>query len=274
LQALIESDIPIDALGGVSGGAIVAGYYALHENLNDKAQMELQQLSEITCETMRLKGLTWPAISLFSSEKYTKQLRKIFGKVRMENLWRPLFCITCNLSKSSSVIHRKGLLWKKIRGSTAVPGVYPPLVINGEIHLDGGIVDNLPVRSMRQLSSNIGTVIAVELIHNIVNEKKYRFPPVLTFWQTLLAKLRLAHKDYHFPHFVDTFLRALLVGSAVEQNRSAKNADVLISPDLSAFGLLSVTKQQEAELIKLGYEATMKALKKWQRKDNGLHVKR
>jgi predicted acylesterase/phospholipase RssA/CRP-like cAMP-binding protein len=262
LKALHEAGIPIDALGGSSGGAIVAAYYALHENL-DKAGEELHDLSLITRQTMYLRGLTWPLVSLFSSAAYTKQLEKIFGKARMENLWLPLFCITCNLSKSTAVTHRRGMLWKKIRGSTAVPGVYPPLVINGELHQDGGIVDNLPVGAMHKFSSNIGTVIAVELIHNTMDAKDYKFPPILPFWQTLFTKLGLIHKDYHFPPLVDTFLRSLLVGSAVKQNESAKAADVLISPDLSKYNLLSVTKAQEQELIDLGYKATVKALKNW-----------
>lgn len=264
LKALIEAGVPIDVIGGTSGGSIVAGYYALHETYEDCHQ-QLRKLSKIAGESIFLKNLTWPAVSWFSSKSYTSQLKKMFGKAHIENLWLPLFCVTCNLAKNNQAIQRDGLLWKKIRASTAVPGVYPPLVIKGQMHLDGGIVNNLPVDMMRQLSPNIGTIIAVELIHNVKDEKKYKFPPVLPFWSTLFTKLGLIHKNYRFPGFVDTFLRSLLVGSAVKQTENAKTADVLISPDLSSFGLLSVTLQQEKELIEMGYQATIKALKQWHR---------
>jgi predicted acylesterase/phospholipase RssA len=188
----------------------------------------------------------------------------MFKQARIENLWLPFFCVTCNLSKSDQAMHKQGLLWKKIRGSTAVPGVYPPLVIHGHLHLDGGIVNNLPTDVMRKLSSSIGTIIAVELIHNVIEEKNYKFPPILTLSTVILSKLHLAYKDYKFPHFVDMFLRSLLVGSTVKQTENARSADVLISPDLSGYNLLNVTNKQADQLIELGYEAAIKAVKRWQ----------
>ncbi|MES2217805.1 MAG: patatin-like phospholipase family protein [Pseudomonadota bacterium] len=262
LKALNELGVPIDAIGGTSGGSIVAGYYAYHETYED-SRKQLLTLSEITGKAIRLWNVTWPAVSLFSSKTYTMELKKMFGAARIENLWLPYFCVTCNLSKSDQAMHKQGLLWKKIRGSTAVPGVYPPLVIHGQLHLDGGIVNNLPTDLMRKLSSSIGTIIAVELIHNVNEEKHYKFPPILTLSTVVMSKLRLAHKDYKYPHFVDMFLRSLLVGSTVKQTENAKSADVLISPDLSGYNLMKVTNKQADEMIKLGYDATVKAIKKW-----------
>ena len=263
LRGIHEAGIPIDVIGGTSGGSIVAGYYALHETYED-SNKQLQKLSDITRKAVCVTNLTWPAASIFSSKSYTKELRKVFTSARIENLWVPYFCVTCNLSKSDQVMHRLGFLWKKIRGSTAVPGVYPPLVIAGELHLDGGIVNNLPTDLMRKMSSSIGTVIAVELIHNVTEEKNYKFPPILPFFSTLLTKLRLINKDYRFPHFIDMFLRSLLVGSAVKQRENAKSADVLISPDLSGFNLLSVSSKQAQQLMDLGYRAAQEAIKHWQ----------
>jgi predicted acylesterase/phospholipase RssA len=263
LKAIKELDIPVDAIGGTSGGAIVAGYFALHETWED-SRKQLQMLSQITGNAVSITKITWPAVSIFSSKEYTQALKKMFSPFRIENLWLPFFCVTCNLSKSDQVMHKQGLLWKKIRGSTAVPGVYPPLVINGQLHLDGGIVNNLPTDLMRRLSSSIGTVIAIELIHNVTEEKHYNFPPILPLSTMILNKLHLAHKEYRFPHFVDMFLRSLLVGSAVKQNENAKSADVLISPDLSGYSLLSISTKQAEELIKKGYDAAIKSLQRWQ----------
>jgi NTE family protein len=263
LKALAELGVPIDAIGGTSGGAIVAGYYALHETYED-SRKQLQKLSDITGKAISVTNLTWPAVSIFSSKPYTLQLKKMFSPARIENLWLPFFCVTCNLSKSDQAVHKRGFLWKKIRGSTAVPGVYPPLVINGQLHLDGGIVNNLPTDLMRKMSSSIGTIIAVELIHNIIEEKHYKFPPILSLSSVLMNKLHLAHKDYKFPQFVDMFLRSLLVGSTVKQTENAQESDVLISPDLSGYNLLNVTVKQADELIDLGYKAGIKAIKRWQ----------
>ena len=75
-----------------------------------------------------------------------------YGKNKIANLWLPFFCVSCNISNITQVILRKGLLWKAIRSSTAVPAIFPPVVINGHLHLDGGIINNLPVDIMRNLS--------------------------------------------------------------------------------------------------------------------------
>jgi predicted acylesterase/phospholipase RssA/CRP-like cAMP-binding protein len=265
LKALEEAGIPVDAIGGTSAGSIVAGHYAIHESSEGRHE-KLRLLSAVTRKSVSLWNLTWPAASLYNATAYTETQKKIFGQVKIENLWLPFFSVACDLSKSTQVVNRRGLLWKKIRASTAVPGVYPPVIVNGRLRVDGGIVNNLPVDVMRKLSGSIGTVIAVQLVHNYKDDVKYKFPPSLPFWQVVLSKLGLVHRDYRFPHYIETFLRALLAGSSVKQRDSAAAADVLISPDLSAFNLLSVTEAEEDQLIEIGYQAAMAAIKKWKRK--------
>jgi NTE family protein len=261
LRALMESKVPIDFIAGTSGGAIVAAYYALHETYKDPHGI-LRELSVATTKTLSLTSLTWPAISISDSKYYTLQLQRIFSKKRIENLWRPFFCVSCNLTKNSAVIQRRGLIWQKIRSSSSIPGVFPPVVLKGKIYLDGGIVNNLPVDLMQQISDSIGTIIAVELIHTVPEEKAYNFPPILPFWKVILAKLRLGYKSYKFPHYIDTFLKSLLVGSSAKQMENSVAADILIRPDLSKFHLLNITLEQERELIKIGYKTTLRALKK------------
>lgn len=267
IKALLESDIPIDAIGGTSGGAIMAGYYALHETYED-SHTELHKLSVITHKAIALKNLTWPAVSLFNGKAYTETQMQIYGKAKVNDLWLPYFSVACNLSRNIQVIHRSGYLWKAIRSSTAVPAIFPPVVIKGEMHLDGGILNNLPVDVMRKLTPGIGTVIAVDLTRNTIDETEYNFPSMMPFWPTVLAKLKLAHKEYKFPHFVETFLKSLLAGSSAKQEENARTADILISPNLSRYGLLTLKAAQENELIELGYKAAHDAIKNWQQKNN------
>jgi hypothetical protein len=101
----------------------------------------------------------------------------------------------------------------------------------------------------------------VELIHVKQKDIEYNFPPILPLGKTFLAKMGLAYKQLRFPSFVDTFLKSLLAGSSAKQNENALAADILISPTLSGFDLLRVPQNQEKELIKIGYEATLEALK-------------
>ena len=153
-----------------------------------------------------------------------------------------------------------------MRSSTAVPAVFPPVVIKGELHLDGGILNNLPVDIMKKVVENKGFIIAVELTHYHKDVTKYNFPPVLPFWQTIFSKLGLAYKGYKFPSFTETFLKSLLAGSSAKQEENSLAADLLISPDLSQYRLLNITKQQENILIRKGYRSAFKAIKKWREK--------
>lgn len=264
LKALVNAGIPIDAIGGVSAGAIVGGYYALHETYED-TRSQLHKLTEVTRKAVSWRNVTWPAVSIFDGEDYTHQQRKMFGHAQIENLWLPFFCVACNLSKSRQVMHRSGPLWKRVRSSTSVPGIFPPVVIRGQIHVDGGIINNLPVDLMKRMSSNIGTIIAVELVHKDVDETEYHFPPVLTLGKTIIAKYGITKQNYKFPGLIDTFLKSLLMGSSVKQRENAMRADMLITPDLSQFDLLRISKKQESELIEIGHKEAVKAIRKWRR---------
>lgn len=266
LKALREMQMPIDILVGTSAGALAACYYAAYETYED-SHFALRKLSEITRHTVSIRNFTWPAVSIFNGKKYTEQLKRMFGKVRIENLWLPAICVSCNLSHNTQVTSRTGYIWKTIRSSTAVPAIFPPVVINGEIHLDGGIINNLPVDIMKKLIGHKGTIIAIELTRSAKDEQLYNFPPILPFWKTLLAKLRIGFRDYHFPHFVDTFLKSLLAGSSVKQAENSLDATVLISPDISKFSLLHISREQENELMQIGYDTTMAAIKKWKHKN-------
>lgn len=271
IKALLENNIPIDIIGGTSAGAIVAGYYGLNETSEDP-HATLRKLSAVTRQSATLKNLTWPAVSLFNAKDYTNMQKEIFRHARIEDLWLPCFFISCRLSDKKQIIHRKGRLWKIIRTSTSVPAIFPPVVTKGELYLDGGILNNLPVDIMKKIIGDRGTTIAVELTHRTRDKTKYHFPPVLPFWQTLLTKLHLAHRDYKFPRFVDTFLESLLAGSAAKQEENGLIADMLITPDLSPYSLLSVSQQQEAELVTLGYDAAVLALQKWQKKSKTIDL--
>lgn len=265
LQALVKAEIPIDAIGGTSAGAIVAGFYALHESIEDSSHA-LEQLADITRETIALKNITWPAVSVFNGRDYTNKLKKMF-KTKIEDLWLPFFCVSCDLSNNKQIIHRKGLVWKAIRTTTAVPAVFPPMVVKGKLYLDGGILNNLPVDVMKKIIGNSSTIAAVELTHNNIDLHEYNFPPILPFWKTFLAKMRFTYKDYKFPGLIDTFLKALLAGSSAKQNENSVMADILITPDLSRFSLLNVKKEQYQELIQLGYDEAVVAIATWKKKN-------
>lgn len=263
LHALLESHIPIDAIGGVSAGALVAGLYTLNYNYEDTYRL-FERLLGSTHNIISLKNFCWPAISLFSCEDFTLEMQRIFGNKKIENMWLPYFCVTCNLGTYKEATHRSGLLWERTRGSVAVPGLVPPMVINGQIHIDGGVINNLPVNTMRDILGAEGKIIAVELLNRTSDQQRYEFPPTLNFKQSLLSKLRLGYRDYKYPPFLETFIKSLLVGSSVKQKENSEEADLLIAPETTGYSMLRLNnKKEQDELIDLGYQTAFEKITTW-----------
>ncbi|MES2218464.1 MAG: patatin-like phospholipase family protein [Pseudomonadota bacterium] len=263
LRALLESHIPIDAIGGVSAGAVIGGLYALNYSYEETYQL-FEALLGSAHNIFSWKNFCWPAISLFSCEEFTLETEKVFGNKKIENMWLPYFAVTCNLGAYREATHKSGLLWEKCRATVAVPGLVPPMVINGELHIDGGVVNNLPVNTMRDLLGSESKIVAIELMSEVVDQTRYNFPPTLTFKQAMLAKMRLGYRDYKFPPFLETFIRSLLVGSSARQKENSALADLLIVPDTRGYSMLRVNNRDEQNsLIDLGYQTAFEKISTW-----------
>src|SRR5262249_12118498 len=108
-----------------------------------------------------LSDYTVPLISLFGGKHVDRLLRLAFGDSEIEDLILPFYCVTANLTTSSADLHRVGSLRRWLRASVSLPGVLPPRNEAGEVHVDGGVIDNFPVRPMRRLGR--GATIGVDI---------------------------------------------------------------------------------------------------------------
>jgi len=256
LKALREQKIPIDMVGGSSVGAIIAACYAIQESFTD-ANKRFHTIIEASRGSISWKSLTWPYVSLFDAKKFTESLQQVFNDTKIEDLWLPYFCVSSNMATSTEAIHRDGLLWQKTRCSSSVPGLIPPMLIDGELHLDGGLLNNLPVDVMRQFLGKKGRITAVELNTALRDYRRYHFPPILTFKQIVLAKFGMIRETYKFPRFIDNFLRGLLIGSSVKTKQNGFAANFLINLNLSKFRLLHSSLKEAEKMTETGYQETM-----------------
>src|SRR5207237_910567 len=71
-------------------------------------------------------------------------LAETFGDRRLEDLWTTCFVVSCNLSRAGLVVHRRGPVRRYVRASVAVPGILPPLCEDGELLVDGSVVNSVP----------------------------------------------------------------------------------------------------------------------------------
>jgi NTE family protein len=225
IKALYEAGVPIDHLGGTSMGAIIAAGVASEwsiEELTDRVRAAFVTVNP-------LSDYTLPLIALVRGKKVSDLMRANFGDIRIEELPKPFFCVSSDLTTGRIHEHRSGLLWRALRASVALPGILPPVTHHGHLLVDGGVMNNLPVDVMRQRES--GPIIASDVTGEIdlqVRDDRYGERPV---WWLLWQRMRGT------PSIVSILMRSGTVGSEAQRRLVREQADYLFEPPLPDVGL-------------------------------------
>ncbi|NQT88864.1 cyclic nucleotide-binding domain-containing protein, partial [bacterium] len=157
VRALLEARVPIDAVAGTSMGAVIAGATAMGMDCET-----LRSFAErVFIDARPHKEYTLPMVSMIRSRRLDRAVQMFYGDACIEDLWLPYFCVSCNLTTCEMVVHRSGPLWKAVRASISLPGVFVPVIDGGQVLVDGGVLNNLPGDLMRQLCG--GRVIVVDV---------------------------------------------------------------------------------------------------------------
>lgn len=261
IKAMLRKKIPIDFICGTSIGGAVGGMYAFAAG-NYKRTLKMCTLAAPTIRSSVLfKQFVWPLVSLFSDRSLTKLTMDVFGDVNIEDLWLPFFCVSSNLSLNVEKVHRTGPLWQAVRCTTSIPGIYPPVEINGQLYCDGALLNDIPADILRAILGNDGKILVSIVSASNIDLNPYLIPLFLSFKDTLFYKLGI-RKNIKFPRFFDTFFHALLLGSSAKSIQNCFFGDVIIKPDVSHLPLFNISDKQLQELITYGYEETIKVIDK------------
>ena len=111
-----------------------------------------------------LTDLTLPLLSLFSGKGLDAVIKSSVGAdTTIEDLWLNFFCCSTNLNQKCLTAHTSGRLWQCVRASMTVLGLLPPVRDeNGELLVDGGYLNSVPVDVMRK-EMGVETVIVVDV---------------------------------------------------------------------------------------------------------------
>jgi predicted acylesterase/phospholipase RssA len=202
---------------------------------------------------------TLPLTSFFATRKLTSLFRMLWGDSRIEDLWRPYFCISSNLTRAEPVVHQAGPIWQCLRASVALPGVFSPVLYQGDILVDGGVLNNFPLDVMRELCEG-GTVIGINVSPTKDLAGDYRFGPSVSGWQVLMGRLPLSQGRMNPPPILSTLVRSLEL-NGVHRMRTHSGqalADLLIQPSVSNFGILDFSAGPQ--LVEVGYQAGREAV--------------
>ena len=257
MQALAERGIPIDVIAGSSMGALVGAGFSLGR---DPSKMRTSAIA--MASRRKLLDPTLPLTAFTSGAKVTRMLRREAEGERIEDLWRPYFCVSANLTRATAEVHSEGPLWHAIRASIAIPGIFPPVLAkNGDLLVDGSSINNMPIDLARN-RDDVSTVIAVTVSSARDHTESYRFGPAVSGWTTLLRRLRKA-PIAGAPGLFSTVMRANEVrGAALMRSPSfTALADLIIQPPVEQFSLLQFS--QCRSIIDCGYDAAKAALDSW-----------
>ncbi|MGH8204375.1 MAG: patatin-like phospholipase family protein [Steroidobacteraceae bacterium] len=239
VRALREHGVPIDLVGGTSMGGILAAGVASewgHEEL-------VERFKRCFVDTNPLSDYTLPIVSLVSGRKVSMLLRRELGDIEIEDLPLPFFCVSSNLTTGRIAVHQQGTLWRWLRASVAIPGVLPPVFQGGEVFVDGGAMNILPVDVMR--AKGRGPVIGVDVSNDRAFTTELEATEVPSLWDQLRGRGR------RHPNILQILWRAGMVNSTSAKLDRRMQSDLLITPPLESLDLLNWQGFEQA--IEIGY---------------------
>ncbi|WP_439814300.1 patatin-like phospholipase family protein [Zavarzinia sp. CC-PAN008] len=219
VRALHEAGVPIDRVGGTSMGAIIAAGLAMGWNHEDL----VRRIHAAFVARSPLNDWTLPLIALVRGRRVTRLLREHFGDMRIEDLALPFFCVAANLTSGRVAVHRTGALWRALRSTIAIPGLLPPLIEEGELLVDGAVMNNLPtdIMAAQRRGPTIGVDVARDsALHSLVHDLEEE-----SIWKLAFRK--------RAPGIVAILMRSATVSSDAQAKLCRTQADVLFEPELS-----------------------------------------
>jgi NTE family protein len=188
LKVLEEEGIAIGAIAGTSMGALVGGMYALRPDVREvqrkmlevlfskdflrvkvqylKALREVKESSVFRTFASYVRRTVFHNIvlnrqSFMPADRYTRYISAFVGDRLIDETLIPFAAVATDIRSGDEVVITRGPMQTAVAASCAVPGILPPVVIDGLMLVDGGWVDQVPVRPVSALGADL--VIAVEI---------------------------------------------------------------------------------------------------------------
>ena len=259
LKALEEQGIHIDAIAGTSMGAVIGGLYASGYKIDELEKLALsidwqEALSDAPERedvpfrrkqddrdflvkqklSFRDDGSLGLPLGVIQGQNLALLLESLLAHssdVRdFDKLPIPFRAVATDIVNGEKVVFRKGHLPQVIRASMSIPAVFAPVEINGQLLVDGGMVDNIPVDVAREMG--VDMVIVVDIGTPLRGRKQLN-----TVFDILNQSITLMTRS-----------------NSEVQLASLKPDDILIQPALASYGATDFGRS--LDIINAGYRAT------------------
>lgn len=247
VRAMREAGIPIDFAGGTSMGAVIAACVAMGWGDNEIDT----HIRKAFVASNPLSDWNLPVVGMVRGRRVDKRLREHFGEAEIGDLDMPFFAVSTNLTDGSYRVHRRGLLRHALRASISLPGILPPVVDQGEVLVDGGVLNNFPADIMRELQRGFVVGCDVTRVSKGLVAEDFTNPPGFFRWviQNGLATV---------PPIAGLLMRSATL--SYNPIASRELVDVLILPELKDVELRDWKAYDVA--VEAGYIAAKEALAK------------
>ena len=226
LKAIDELGISIEYVAGTSAGALIASLFAFKNNW--------QKIEKIILDMnwFDISELTLSKFGLLSNEKIRDIIIDNIGDVDIDDSKIPLNIIATDICSGEKVIMKSDNLADAVKASTCIPGIFTPVEIKNKLLVDGGVVENVPLHSLKNMGAEM--LIGVDLNAGHAVKKPSNIVELL----------------------LNTFDFALMSATKLQTEKE----NIIIKPDLSKFNVID--NAQVADLIDQGYNDSIKVLKK------------
>lgn len=246
-RAMRERGISFDIMGGTSGGSAMAAAFAM----GISPEEIVEATHEMFVRGKALRRYTWPRFSLLDHTHFDRQLHAHYGGIDIEDLWIPYFAVSTNLSRHTVHCHRRGELWAAVRSSGSIPGLLPPYYTpDGEMLVDGALMDNVPIGIMHDLKRGPNVVVSFEMPQLQRFEVRYESLPSRS--ELLLRMLMPFRRDSAppAPNLRQVIVRALMANRHGFERHLRPTDTLLVPPLLEKMSVMDWGRHREL------YEAT------------------
>jgi NTE family protein len=225
LKALEEMGVEISMISGTSAGSIVGALYARGYKPEEIIAI-IQKVS-----VFRSVKPAWTWTGLLSLEGLKNVFLKYIPENNFDALRMPLTVAATDIERGETVYFSKGELIPCIMASSCVPAVFAPISLDGKLLVDGGVLDNLPVKPIRK---NCDILIG--------------------------SHCNPIGSDFDAKNLRTIIERSLLMAVNCNTQRSREFCDVFIEPpELSKFTGFGLSKAQD--IFDIGYRFTKENFK-------------
>lgn len=226
LRVIEELGLNVTALSGTSIGALVSALYAFEVPVDEIEATALE------LDWKDIGGLKLSRLGLFSNRKMGSFITERLGNVRIEDAPRALSIVATDVASGKKVILKEGSVASAVMASTCVPGVFAPVMHEGQWLVDGGLVENVPVSVLDE--STYDYLVAVDL------STKRQYSPPEDVFDVMANAVDIA---------INNYTRIQLT-----------KADCLIQPDLASLSRVRADRSDVQKMINHGYDVAKACL--------------